>query len=233
MAFSERVKRLARKKSHFRCCICHKEFVEVHHIVPQSEGGKDTLENAAPLCAGCHDLYGGNPEKRKRIREMRDRWWELIEEMERYAVETANIDELVFVEDTEYKEKLKAKPGAIYHIVRENEGFEKTAHMLYELIKWFQDNYPGKERVLILDIEGHINDEGGFDDEMLELQRYFVMRFLSQFLSEVRMPLISYKTRQQSNDIPPELIICENEEEAEEIKSKYGGDSQFYGFNQD
>ncbi len=52
-------------------------FVEVHHIIPQSDNGPDTLDNAAPLCAGCHSDYGGNPDKRKQIKEMRDFWYDL------------------------------------------------------------------------------------------------------------------------------------------------------------
>lgn len=49
MGFSEKVKEEARRKSGFRCVICQEPFVEVHHIIPQSEGGEDTIENAAPL----------------------------------------------------------------------------------------------------------------------------------------------------------------------------------------
>jgi HNH endonuclease len=67
----------AKQRANFSCVICKEAFVEVHHIIPQSEGGKDTIDNAAPLCASCHDRYGGNPEKRKQIREMRDWWWEV------------------------------------------------------------------------------------------------------------------------------------------------------------
>jgi 5-methylcytosine-specific restriction endonuclease McrA len=78
MAFAEKTKLIAKQKSAFRCCICHKPFIEVHHIIPQEVGGSDDLENAATLCASCHDLYGGNPEKKKIIRQMRDHWWELM-----------------------------------------------------------------------------------------------------------------------------------------------------------
>jgi len=39
----------------------------------------DNLDNAAPLCGSCHDLFGRNPDKRKQIREMRDFWWEVCE----------------------------------------------------------------------------------------------------------------------------------------------------------
>ena len=79
MPFSEATKLEAKRRAHFSCVVCHQPFVEVHHIIPQAAGGSDDLENAAPLCASCHDLLGGNPDKRKQIREMRDLWYELCE----------------------------------------------------------------------------------------------------------------------------------------------------------
>jgi hypothetical protein len=79
MAFPEKIKLEAKQRANFCCVICHQPFVDVHHIVPQSDGGPDTIENAAPLCGSCHDLFGGNPDKRKQIREMRDFWWEVCE----------------------------------------------------------------------------------------------------------------------------------------------------------
>jgi HNH endonuclease len=79
MPFTEAIKREAKRKAHFSCVVCHNPFVEVHHIIPQADGGSDDSDNAAPLCAACHDLFGANPEKRKQIREMRDLWYELCE----------------------------------------------------------------------------------------------------------------------------------------------------------
>ncbi len=36
-------------------------FLEVHHIIPLSEGGKDTVENTAALCPNCHrEVHFGN-----------------------------------------------------------------------------------------------------------------------------------------------------------------------------
>jgi len=79
MPFTEPIKQDVRRKALYKCVICHEPFVEVHHIVPESEGGPNTIDNAAPLCAGCHDAFGNNPDKRKQIAGMRDLWYELCE----------------------------------------------------------------------------------------------------------------------------------------------------------
>lgn len=42
-------------------------YLEVHHVVPLSEGGDDTLENAAALCPSCHrELHHGKLRLQKR-----------------------------------------------------------------------------------------------------------------------------------------------------------------------
>jgi len=80
MPFPESVKKEAKQRGNYRCVVCFALWVEVHHIVPESEGGPDTLENAAPLCASCHQQFGDNPMLRKQLREMRDWWWKRCEE---------------------------------------------------------------------------------------------------------------------------------------------------------
>ena len=77
MSFSEPLKLDVRRRAHFRCCMCRGLGVEVHHIIPQAEGGPDTDYNAAPLCPSCHETYGANPTKRKFVRECRDLWNDL------------------------------------------------------------------------------------------------------------------------------------------------------------
>ncbi len=77
MEFSEAVKLEAKRRSHYVCVVCRQtKFLDVHHILPQAEDGPATLDNAAPLCVECHDLYGGDPGKRKWVREARDYWWD-------------------------------------------------------------------------------------------------------------------------------------------------------------
>ncbi len=78
--FTETLKRKIRDRAELRCCIanCHKVDIDIHHIIPQAVGGESTEDNAAPLCAGCHRTYGGDPTKRKMIREHRDRWYRIV-----------------------------------------------------------------------------------------------------------------------------------------------------------
>lgn len=92
MAFSEATKLQVRRNSHFTCCLCKSIGIEIHHILPQAEGGLDTEDNAAPLCPSCHEMYGANPIKRKFIREARDHWYEIC--ATRYSGDPDSIEEI-------------------------------------------------------------------------------------------------------------------------------------------
>jgi HNH endonuclease len=87
MPFSESIKIEAKKRANYRCVVCQGFWVEVHHIHPEGQGGPSTLDNAAPLCTGCHHQYGGNPELRKQLREMRDHWWERCKQTQYLTVD--------------------------------------------------------------------------------------------------------------------------------------------------
>jgi HNH endonuclease len=76
MDFTPTVRLEAKRRANFRCVVCWEPWVEVHHILPKAAGGSGALDNAATLCGGCHQKYGGNRELRKQLREMRDWWWE-------------------------------------------------------------------------------------------------------------------------------------------------------------
>ncbi|MDP3910526.1 MAG: HNH endonuclease signature motif containing protein [Gemmatimonadales bacterium] len=76
--FSDSVKLEAKRRAHFACVWCQRTefFIQVHHIIPQEVGGPATIDNAAPLCPGCHTNLGGNADLRKQLRERRDWWWD-------------------------------------------------------------------------------------------------------------------------------------------------------------
>ncbi len=72
MPFSEAVKKKVKEMANFQCCKCFSVFVEVHHIIPEAQGGSNDIDNAVPLCPNCHSWFGGNPDLRKAIRHMRN-----------------------------------------------------------------------------------------------------------------------------------------------------------------
>ena len=92
MPFPEALKLSVKRRSHLMCCLCHSLGVEVHHIVPQAEGGSDGEDNAAALCPSCHETYGANPQKRKFIREARELWYDIC--AKRYNSDINQLDEL-------------------------------------------------------------------------------------------------------------------------------------------
>ena len=81
MPFSEKTKLEVKRKAAFACCRCRNIGVDVHHIIPEKDGGLDDVENAAPLCQNCHDQFGDNPSKRREITQMRDWWYETCNRM--------------------------------------------------------------------------------------------------------------------------------------------------------
>lgn len=209
MSFSEKVKIEAKKKAGFRCVICQEPFVEVHHIIPQKEGGEDTINNAAPLCSRCHDLYGDNPSKRKQIRQMRDHWYEVMEKRN-----TGKLSDLNPIRpDHERINALRDKSIAIQHTVFAEENFQTAARMLYKLIYTVQQKFPNQKRILYLDIEGHRNNAGGYDRDMLELQKEFMLDFLLPYLSVAHLPLCSVEnTKLQENELFEDLAIFAEDE---------------------
>ena len=81
MDFTEETKKTIRKKAMFKCCFCQSLDIEIHHIKPEKEEGSNDISNGAPLCPNCHERFGNDPLKRKRIIEARDNWYEMVERM--------------------------------------------------------------------------------------------------------------------------------------------------------
>jgi len=116
MSFSEETKLKIKKQSQFACCLCHAIGIEIHHIIPQNEGGPDVEDNAAPLCPSCHEIYGANPEKRKFIREARDFWYEFC--AQKYGNDSSILSEIAErVEQTVSKADLQEAVDALKNII--------------------------------------------------------------------------------------------------------------------
>lgn len=85
MAFSPSVRRDALVSAARHCCVCHRYKgvkVEIHHIVPQAQGGSNELDNALALCFDCHADAGhynrehprGSKFSPEELRLARDLW---------------------------------------------------------------------------------------------------------------------------------------------------------------
>ena len=97
---------------------------------------------------------------------------------------------------------------ALYHVVYAHETFNASAEAIFALVRNAEEKRPGKSRRLFVDIEGHRNECGTFDDDMLELQQRFLRTFLIRFLSEIHSPLCRVKNpNPQANNLPAELKI--------------------------
>lgn len=112
---------------------------------------------------------------------------------------------------------MTGKCTAIYHRVMRRENFEEAAKDIYRLLVNAQQDRPNMPRVLYLDIDGHRNVEGGFDNDMFELQKDFVLGFLLPYFTEVHLPLCSIKNKdRQINDIPEQLKILNEKNERDD-----------------
>ncbi len=91
MGFSKKVKERALVASARHCCICHKSTginIEVHHIHQAADGGKDTFENAIPLCFDCHANAGHYNDRHPKgikytsseLQAHRDNWYKIVQE---------------------------------------------------------------------------------------------------------------------------------------------------------
>lgn len=97
---------------------------------------------------------------------------------------------------------------SIYHVVDESDNFDKAAQDIFSLIANAQKRYPDWPRVFYLDISGHLDEQGRFDPDMVELQQEFLIAALGQFLTAIDMPLVSVvNPNVQDNQIPDSLGI--------------------------
>jgi hypothetical protein len=104
--------------------------------------------------------------------------------------------------------KTPDKTIAIYHRVFPHENFEDTARVLLQLLNKAQSDFPDAPRHLYLEIDGHRNSKGEFDDDMLELQTKFTVEVLIQFLRGANTPLAKVKNQKpQNNNVPSVLNL--------------------------
>ena len=97
---------------------------------------------------------------------------------------------------------------SLYHIVEEGDSFETAAQDIFTLTKTAQDEFPDWPRVLYLDIQGHIDDQGRFTDDMVELQQEFLIAAMGKFFTALALPIVAVvNPDKQMNTLPEELVL--------------------------
>ncbi len=95
----------------------------------------------------------------------------------------------------------------LYHRIISTEKFEETAQILINLINKAQQQNPDQPRILYLDITGHRNKLGGYDQDTYELMSEFIPKHLIMWLTEAHMPLGKLDNPYQMNDVPEGIEI--------------------------
>jgi len=95
--------------------------------------------------------------------------------------------------------------SCLYHYVKKDEGFEKAARDIYELVAFSIKRAPDRPRALFIDIDGHRtgDPENPFDEDMFQLFMW-ILRELRPYLTEFNTPMFEAENPEdQSNDLPP------------------------------
>ncbi len=97
---------------------------------------------------------------------------------------------------------------SVYHVVGEADTFEKAAQEIFLMLKEAQDRFPDWPRVLYLDVQGHTDQHGRFEPDLVELQQEFLIGAMGRFFTALDMPLVSViNPDPQANDLPDRLRI--------------------------
>lgn len=217
MSFSEKVKLEVKRKSDFRCVVCGTPIVQIHHIIPQEEHGPDTIENAVALCAHCHNIYGGNPSKREELIKQRETVYKKLEERFNPTNQYMQSEE---AHNLNNQTKEEAEILLECHI-SEKETFEQAATKIYTLIYRTGKRYPTAKRNLIVRIKEHRNKEGGYDQDMFELQYEFLLKCIMPFLHILQVPLGRVQNNEEQKNLEIEkLIIFPDKKEMKKAEEK-------------
>lgn len=97
---------------------------------------------------------------------------------------------------------------SLYHIVDAEDSFEEAAGTLFNLLKDAQERFPDWPRIMYLDIVGHMNQHGQFEEDFVELQQEFFFACIAPFLTAFDLPLVdAVNPNPQRNDVPDRLNI--------------------------
>ncbi|MFW5973722.1 MAG: hypothetical protein ACOCTG_06990 [Bacteroidota bacterium] len=103
---------------------------------------------------------------------------------------------------------------SIYHIVSEDDDFDTAVQGIFALLKEAQERFPDWPRAYYLDVAGHLDEMGRYEDDFVELQQEFFFSAIAPFVTALELPLTGplLNPERQRNDVPDRLVIGPPEE---------------------
>jgi len=97
----------------------------------------------------------------------------------------------------------------IYHIIQPEDTFDQAAQAVFSLVKQAQTEFPDWPRTLYIDILGHLDEHGRFDEAFVEFQQEFLFSTWAHFVAALETPLTGplVNPNPQRNDVPDSLAI--------------------------
>ncbi len=99
--------------------------------------------------------------------------------------------------------------ASIYLVVAASDSFDQAAQAVFAAVREAQSRFPGWPRIFYLDILGHSDGQGGFEEEFVEFQQEFWFSAIAPFLTAFELPLVGglLSPSPQRNDLPDSLAI--------------------------
>ncbi len=102
---------------------------------------------------------------------------------------------------------------SLYHVVSPDDSFERAALDLFDLLIDAQTRFPDWPRAYYVDIVGHVNPDGRFEEDFVELQQEFFFSTIAPFVTALELPLTGplLNPEPQRNDVPDGLNISDDD----------------------
>jgi hypothetical protein len=106
----------------------------------------------------------------------------------------------------------------LYDVMKKGEDYEGSMERAVGIVRHAMKQFPGKQRIFVLDIDDHRNSAGGWDRDSLDYQ-HAILNILGPWLSEIQVPLIHVKARkpQREDEMPPVVLMDADDLPASEI----------------
>lgn len=207
--------------SHRCCCLCHRYCgtkIEVHHIIPRSEGGQDTMENAIALCFDCHaevESYNTkHPKGRKfspsELKKHKEQWLKTCSSI-RISKEKGKASEVTPSEKELYTKIYDSVFEQAENIIRELEDRRKKISFSETSFIVSVSQQP-ETKSIFLSFEGWQHERKNIDDDL---------RYCEKTLSKIKSMILALRVEDRGFFQSEFMLLEQSFEELRGKKNKF------------